>query len=61
MSETRTIPATARPEKRADFNDSVDRCLAIVMHYSEVQEIATVVKKVHAEMLLEKTKCDQEQ
>ena len=58
MSETRTNAATSRPEKETDFDSRVDRCLAMVMHYSEVQEIARVVKKVHADRLLEKTKCD---
>jgi hypothetical protein len=59
MSEMRAKPAATQAETPDDFDERVDRCLAMVLHYAEVQEIASIVKRVHADKSQEKTKCDQ--
>jgi hypothetical protein len=60
VSETRTMPGTTQAGQRDDFSERVDRCLAMVLHYAEVQEIAAIVKKVYAERSQEKAKCEKQ-
>lgn len=59
--ETRTMQATTRSVEQDEFGDRVDQCLAMVLHYAEVQEIAALVKKVHTDRIQEKSKCNQKQ
>jgi hypothetical protein len=61
MSEMRAKPAATQAGQGDDFDERVDRCLAMVLHYTEVQEIASIVKRVHADKSQEKAKCDQKQ
>ncbi len=34
----------------SDFDQHVERCLSMVLHYDEVQQMAEIVKKLRAEM-----------
>jgi hypothetical protein len=61
MSNVRTEPAANRAKPQESFDELVDRCLSMVLHYAEVQEIASMVKRVHAERSRETTKCVQKQ
>lgn len=33
----------------SDFDQYVERCLSMVLHHDEVQQMAEIVKKLHAE------------
>jgi len=33
----------------SDFDQHVERCLSMVLHHDEVQQMAEIVKKLHAE------------
>lgn len=61
MSDQHTTPAEPEKGHGETFDQRVDRCLAMVLHHAEVQQIAAVVKKVHAERSQEKGKCEQPQ
>jgi hypothetical protein len=49
MPDVRTKPAVTRNKQPEDFDEQVERCLSMVMHYAEVQDIASIAKRVHLE------------
>jgi hypothetical protein len=61
MPAVSTKPAVTKDKKPPDFNEQVDRCLSMVMHYAEVQDIASIVKRVNLERSQETTRCVQKQ
>jgi hypothetical protein len=61
MPVMRTKSAVTRDKKPLDFDEQVDRCLSMVMHYAEVQDIASMVKRVHLQRSQETTQCVQKQ
>jgi hypothetical protein len=61
MSRTESVQKPVGAGARDDFAERVDRCLAMVLHHAEVQEIAALVKRVHTERGQEKTKCSSNQ
>ncbi len=44
-------PANNRPSggKPDNFDERVDRCLSMVMHYEEMEQIADIIKRLHHE------------
>ncbi len=61
MTETDSIPVTTPTGPKDDFDERVDRCLAMVLHHDQIQEIAAIVKKVHADRIRERDTCQQNQ
>jgi len=58
MSDLHSNPAAPEKSHDDDFDRRVDRCLAMVLHFAEVQQIAAVVKKVQGDFAQEKGKCE---
>ena len=61
MAEAQETPITTPAEPQDDYCDRVDRCLAMVLHITEVQDIAATIKKIHVDRMREKSECDQKQ
>jgi hypothetical protein len=34
----------------SEFDAHVDRCLSVILHFEEVQEIAEIIKRIHREL-----------
>jgi len=37
--------SSTRPQE--SFEQSVDRCLSLVLHHEEIEQIAAIIKRVH--------------
>ena len=49
MTDKENTSSQVHTDSGDDFDTRVDRCLSMVLHQPEVQEIAAIVKRVHAE------------
>lgn len=38
----------------SDFDKNIERCLSMVFHHEEVQQIAAIIKKIHSDRAREK-------
>ncbi|MCD6161939.1 MAG: hypothetical protein J7K40_05945 [candidate division Zixibacteria bacterium] len=44
----------------SDINQHIDKCLSMVIHHEEVQQIVEIIKKVHKEFNLSNEKQDKQ-